>query len=173
MKKILLLLGLPVLLFSCKPSKKNMLLHTWHAVDLQNKQMDTILMQGQHFIDTIGQHTDAAANLATYGTNNLDSLKKQLQIQLDTVKTMQDAAVKNTVFEFRKDSVAILNFSGKVDSTKWYLDDEGNLMLDEMKEKGAGDKLKMQILALSDTMLQLQFVEGNSNSVVTFHPAVK
>lgn len=173
MKKTIILLAIPVLLFSCKRTTKDKLTGTWRATSLVNHQMDTVMMQSQQFIDTLGKSTDTVANTQLYGTSNIDSLRKSLQGQLDSIKKMQDAAVKGTVFEFRKDGTALLSFSGKKDSTKWSLEDDSTLVLDELKEKGAGDNVKMQILQLTDTALQLRFMENNSNSIVTFHPEGK
>ena len=53
------------------------------------------------------------------------------------------------------------------------LDDEGDLVLDELAEQGAGDKIKMQVEELNDTVLKLNFSEDNISSSVTFHPAEK
>ncbi len=150
-----------------------MLERTWRADVLNNPQMDEMMMNGQQFIDTVGTQTDAGANVILYGTSNIDSLKKGLQLQLDSVKVMQQSTVQQTVFTFRKDGVAILQFNGNTDSSKWYFDDQGAIILDEMKEKGAGDKIKMEIVSLSDTALKLNFQENETNSVVTFHPDTK
>ena len=66
-----------------------------------------------------------------------------------------------------------MNFSGQVDSTKWYFDDEGALILDEMKMKGAGSKLKMDVIQLEDNILKLRFTEDGLTSTVTFEPQKK
>jgi len=171
MKKLLLFL--PLILLSCKQDKKAMLERTWRAAALNNPQMNDIVMNGQTFIDTVGSHTNADANVDLYGTNNIDSLKKGLQLQLDSLKTDQLNTVQQTVFTFRKDGVAMISFNGNTDSSKWYLDDQGNIVLDELKEKGAGDIIKMRIESLTDTALLLNFEENGTNSVVTFHPDKK
>ncbi len=171
MKKIFILLFLGLL--SCSGSKKQMLERTWRASTLNNPQMDDIVMHSQMFIDTVGKSTGSSDNIDLYGTANMDSLKKELQLQLDSVKAIQQATVQQTVFTFRKDGVAILSFNGNTDSSKWYLDDKGDIVLDEMKEKGAGDIIKMKIESLTDTALLLNFEENGTNSVVTFHPDKK
>jgi hypothetical protein len=162
-----------ILAAACKQNKKNMLVGTWHAVDLQNPQMDLMLSEGQHFIDTVGSTTDAATNMDLYGTTNMDSFRKVARLKLDSVRDMQMQAVKGTMFQFRKDGIALLTFSGYPDSTKWYFDEEGKLVLDELQEKGAGANLKMDVEELSDTVLKLRFTENDLNSVVTFHPEKK
>lgn len=146
-----------------------MLIGSWHATQLINPQMDAMIKEGQDYIDTMGKNTDAATNRDLYGIENLDSMKHILQMQLDSIKRMQQDAVDQTRFQFRKDGVAVLTFTGSKDSTRWYFDDDGSLMLDELKEKGAGDKIRMQVLDLNDSILKLKFVDNGSNSTVIFH----
>lgn len=165
-----LLLLLPVILFACKHDKKDMLVRNWHAVKLDNPQMDEMITRQQLFIDTVGSNTPASANMELYGTANIDSLKQALLSQLDTFKTLQQQALDNTWFNFKKNGMAILTFNGATDSTKWYFDEDGALVLDEMQAQGAGDRLKMVVVKLNDTVLKLRFTESNVNSVVTFHP---
>ena len=170
MKKTLIFLSIPFLLFSCKNSKKNTLIGKWRAVKMVNPQMDIVMKQGQQFIDTVGKSTDTAANMELYGTSNIDSLRQALQVQKDSLLKMQDDAVKNTVFDFKKDGLAILSFGGKSDSSKWSIENDSVLVL---KNKEVANNIKMHIVELSDTALQLQFMEGNANSTVTFHPEGK
>jgi len=171
MKKIAYLLLLSGILFSCKHDKKEMLVKTWHGVKLENPQMDSFFTESQMYLDTVGKGHDDASNMALYGVTNMDSLRHVMQQQLDSAKEMQMSAVKNTIFNFRKDSVVILTFSGNVDSSKWYFDTDGSLVLDELSPKQpGGDKVKMEVLALSDTVLKLKFAENGSSSTVTFHP---
>jgi hypothetical protein len=178
MKKTITLLLLATCLFACKRKKEDIIINTWQAVSMQNPTMDTIIMQQQMFIDTVGKNTDAAANLESYGTSNMDSFKKEMQTQLDSFKIMQENAIKSTEFQFlkgdKKGGKAIINLGGgDVDSCKWYFDDEGALVLDEMKLKGAGDKIKMEIVTLNDTIMTLRLNEQGSKSTVTFKPKKK
>ncbi len=170
MRKIVFILVLPLALFSCKQNKRAVLSKTWHATELESKDMDSIMKQGQIFIDTVGKNTDAATNMNLYGTNNMDSLKHELQIQLDSVRVMQEGAVKSTVFEFRKDSVAILTFSGRTDSMKWHLDSDTGITLSPLGGIGSLEEVKMGIISLNDTAMKLRFMENGTSSVVTFHP---
>jgi len=169
-KTLLSILFLSMLCLSCKRDKKDLLVRNWNAVKLDNPQMDDMIKQQQFFIDTFGKTTDAVANIQLYGTSNLDSLKTLLQSQLDSFKVLQQLALKNTWFNFKKNGTAILTFNGATDSTKWSFDDEGTLILDELQGQSAGEKLKMQVVQLNDTALKLRFTENNVNSVVTFHP---
>jgi len=169
-KKLLLLFVFTLGLFACKRDKQAMLVRKWRAVSFENPQMDEFFKEGQQYIDTVGKSADAHTNEQLYGTSNMDSVRHILQNRLDSIKAMQQQNVLNTWFDFRKNGLAILNFSGSIDSTKWYFDDDGNLMLDEMKLKGSGDKIKMNIIELNDTLLRLKFVENQAMGTVTFHP---
>jgi len=177
MKKIALLILLSTTLFSCKRTKEEIIVKKWQAVNVENPAMDTIMMQQQMFIDTVGKHTDAATNKEMYGVDNLDSLRKELQMQLDSFKIMQEAAIQKTEFNFLKGGKALINFgAGDVDSCKWAFDEDGkSLIIDEIK-KGAGgpaDKIKMQIVELDDTMMKLRLNESGTKSTVIFKPSKK
>jgi len=170
MRRTLFLLLTTIVLFSCKTNKQKTLTGTWHAISLESKEMDSVLTQGQLFIDTVGKNTNAAADIQLYGTVNMDSLKHVLQSQLDSVKLMQAEAVKGTVFQFRKDSVAILTFSGKTDSMKWHLDTDTSITLSPLGGIGSIEEIRMEIIAVSDTAMRLRFRESGATSIVTFHP---
>jgi hypothetical protein len=169
-----ILLAIAVLSFTaCKKDKKDIIAKKWVATKLENPDMERTLKEQSHFIDTFGTNTDAAANMQLYGFTNIDSGRQVLRAQFEQYKQMQDAAVKNTWFDFRKDGVVRMNFSGQVDSANWYFDDEGVLILDEMKMKGTGSTIKMDIKELTDKTLKLKFNEDGLTSTVTFIPAEK
>lgn len=171
MKKVIAVLLLSTCFIACKRKKEDIILKHWQGVAFENPDMDSMIREQEHFIDTVGKSTDAVANKAAYGTDNIDSFKRDLQTQLDSFKVMQMAAVTGTEFDFRKGGKAIVNFgNGYIDSCKWYFDDEGALMLDELKMKGAGDKIKMDVIMLTDTMMKLRLNEEGSKSTVTFKP---
>lgn len=173
MKKLTLYFLLPALIFgaeACKKSKKDLLSKKWQATSLSSPQMDRVIAEQEHFIDTFGINTDPGMYDSLYGTRNIDSLRISLQSQLKDYKAMQEHALKNTWFDFRKDGTVVMNFSGQSDSTKWYFDDKNELILDEMKLKGTGEKIRMIVEKLEDTALILQFNEGGMSSSITFHP---
>lgn len=161
-------------LYSCKGNKdtREKLIGSWHAVRFSNPDMDTFYRKSQLYIDTVGKNNDAETNIRLYGVANVDSMRRILQAQYDTAKLMQMNAVLNTVFTFRKDSVVVLAFNGGLDSSKWWLD-KGAILLTDMTESGAGDKLKMDIIDLNDTVLVLKLKEDSSYTTVTFHPERK
>jgi len=165
----IILLLLAIVVFSCKKSKRDMIIGKWHAVKLENPDMDSFFIKSQAYIDTIGKGHDAATNMQLYGVANMDSMRQILQVQYDSAKLMQNNAVTNTTFNFRKDSVVILSFNGNVDSSKWYFDKAGALVLDKLNDYGP-DVIKMEIVTLADTVLKLRFIEDNATSTVTFHP---
>ncbi|MBA3827408.1 MAG: hypothetical protein H0X33_00575 [Taibaiella sp.] len=171
--KSYLLIVLLGLMASCQRDKREMLVQNWHAVALDNPQMNVLVAQQQQFIDTVGKGTDVATNLATYGTTNMDSFKKDLQIQLDSFKMLQQQTLTDTWFNFKKNGTAILTFNGVDNKSKWYFDDEGNLILDEIKEKSTSDHLKMNMIELNDTLLKLKFTQQGQESIVTFVPGKK
>jgi hypothetical protein len=171
MKKLLVCIALvPVLLSSCKRHKKDMIAGQWQAFHLENAQMDSEMMSGQHFIDTVGKNTDAATNLQVYGVANMDSMRHIMQQQMDSMKIAQEESIKNTIFNFRKDGMAVLTFSGRTDSAKWHYDEEGNAIILDIMQGQDDTKLNMDVATLSDTVLKLKFVENGSASTVTFHP---
>ncbi len=178
MKRIItVLLLLTVVLFACKTQTQNdykkTILGTWHAVRLENPDMDSFFNNSQHYIDTIGKNNDNATNLQLYGVTNMDSMRKVLQLQYDSAKNMQHDAVMHTVFNFRPDNVAILMFSGAVDSSKWSIDSTGKLVLTEMSPEGPAETMSMDILLLNDTVMKLKMMEDNTYSTVTFYPEKK
>lgn len=172
MKEITLFILLPVFIIcatSCN-DKKDKLAKKWQAVSIDNPEMDKVIKEQEIFIDTFGKNTDAKANQELYGVTNVDSFRESLKTQIADYKAMQEHSLKTTWFHFRKDGVVVMNFSGQVDSTKWYFDDKNELMLDEMQMKGVGEKIRMVVQQLTDTSLKLQFNEDDISSTITFHP---
>lgn len=173
MKKASWLLALPLLLVACKEKKEDIIAKKWAAASVENPQMDSMIREQQMFLDTFGKNSDAATNLAVYGITNIDSARESLRAQINDYKAMQEHGLTNTWFDFRKDGIVIMNFSGQVDSTKWYFNEDGELVLDEQKMKGAGSIVKMDVIQLTDTSLKLKFNENGMASTVLFHPDKK
>lgn len=171
MKKILLIAPLLLLLAACKEKKEDKIAKKWQAVGLENPQMEKMVAEQKQFLDTFGKSTSPKQNDSLYGTHNIDSMRESLGQQLQDFVDMQEHSVKNTWFDFRKDGTALMNFSGQTDSTKWYFDKSGALILDEAKLKGDGNAIKMDVVQLEDTVLKLRFTEDHMTSTVTFHPA--
>jgi hypothetical protein len=166
---IILLLFVICFFYSCNRDKKDVLIRNWHAVKLENPKLDDMIQQQLHFIDTVGT-TTANTNIQLYGTNNIDSLKKALKIELDSFIMLQKNAFDNTWFNFKKNGTASLTFNGVPDSVKWHFDNEGSLILEESESRGVGGRLSMEVVQLSDTVLKLRFVERDINSIITFQP---
>lgn len=174
MKKIIvLLLSSTVFFAACKRSDKEMIAKKWRAVKLESPDMDKKIHEQEMFLDTFGKNADEKTNEAIYGVKNIDSVRESLKAQLKDFKDMQEHSTKNTWFDFHPDGVVVMNFSGQLDSTNWYFDDEHALILDEMKLKGSGNKIKMVVKQLTDTSLKLEFNEEGMTSTVTFHPEKK
>ncbi len=186
MKKTGLSLVLLMLLFSCKQDTKKLLSGKWHvvafennlqkligkwnAVHLTNPGMDSTAKLNQIYIDTLGKNNNAATNIQLYGTANMDSLKALLQVQFDSARKMRDYGVKSTSFYFGENGLAILSFQGNIDSSAWYIDSLGFLILDDLNSATKGEKVRMEIVSVSDTAMQLKFRDNGEYSVVTFHP---
>lgn len=172
MKKITLSLCASILLLAaCESKKEDIIQQKWQAIVLDNPDLQKIIDEQSAFLDTVGSHTTPEQNEEIYGMRNIDSAKQSLRRELEDYKAMQQHAVENTWFDFQKDGKMLMNFSGKIDSASWYFDEEGNLMIDEMKLKGAGSKIKMKVLTLQSDTLKLKFEEENMRSTVTFRPA--
>ena len=145
-----------------------MLMGSWNGTKFENPDMDSFFINSQKYIDTIGNNGDPATNMELYGVTNIDSIRKILQAQHDSAKSMQMSAILNTTFNFSKDSMAFVSFDGKLDTSKWYMPGDGILIMEETKGEGKGTKTSMTILTLTDTELKLKFEQENSFSTVTF-----
>ncbi len=183
-KGLVCLLLLMLVMFSCKHDKRKMLIGNWHvvkfennlqmitgnwqAVKLENPEMDDFFRKSQLFIDTLGKANDAATNLRLYGSANMDSIRHALQVQYDSSLAIYSKPVTNTSFNFTDDGIAVLSFNGNVDTSTWYVDSSGALVLHDMNQANAGDHVKMEIISVSDSVLKLRFRENNSFSTVTF-----
>lgn len=148
-----------------------MLTRKWQEVSIDNPTMQSAIDEQERFIDTLGAHTSPEDNQHLYGIRDLDSLKRELSGQVNAYHIEQQRIIDSTWFLFRKDGIVLLNSDEGVDSASWYLDEDKNLILDEMKLKGTGSTITMQILELTDTSLRLSFTQDNATSTVRFRPA--
>ncbi len=153
---------------ACKQNKKDMLLGSWRGVKLENPGMDSFFRQSQNYIDTLGKNGNPVTNMELYGSTNVDSLRKGLQIEFDSSKKIQMKAVLNTIFNFRKDSIVAISFNGLPDTSKWYIDVAGALQMEEMTGQGKNTKTQMDIVELTSSELKLRFQEDSMYSTVTF-----
>lgn len=155
-------------IFSCK-SNKQKLIGKWHSARLENRDIDSFFVKSQQYIDTIGKNNDPATNLLVYGTTNVDSLRRLLQEQFDSAKSMQARSVTNTIFSFTKDSLLFISFNGNDDTCKWIV--EGNkINVEDLNKGGTGEKMTWDILEINDTALVLKIPQDSTFSKVTFHP---
>ncbi len=162
------LIILSTILFSCKHGAKEMILGSWQGTKLENADMDSFFMQSQNYIDTLGKNNSARTNWELYGVTNVDSLRHVLQLQHDSAKAMQMDAVKRTVFTFKKENVAIVAFNDGLDTSRWQLENDSLLVMEELTGNEKGTKTKMEIIALNEKELKLKFKQENSSSTVTF-----
>ena len=170
---------LPISLFclaalqSCKESREDQLVGEWQEVAVVNPQLEEAIIEQQVFSDTVGRTTTPEQNLALYGTADIEAMRAGLKVNLDSFRKSQFEAVQATRFDFKKGGLLYIHSMDGVDSSNWYLDDDGALIMDEAKLKGAGNKIRMEISELSDTLLKLQFTEQYLTSTAVFKPVKK
>ena len=145
-----------------------MIMGAWAGTKFENPEMDSFFINSQNYIDTIGKNGNPATNMELYGVTNMDSIRRIMQAQHDSAKSMQMNAVLHTTFDFRKDSMVFVTFDGRVDTSKWYMESENALILEETSGEGKGTKTKMDILTLTDNELKIKFQQENTYSTVTF-----
>lgn len=174
MNKSVLTILMMVLLAACTTQdKKKMLQGKWQAVALDNPAQDSVLAEQRAFLDTFGNSTTDEQNMEIYGFTNVDSARHEVKKVLDDYMSMQDEAIKNTRFDFRKDGTMITEFKGVVDSANWGINDEGMLEFEQMTSEGTPQKLSMEILYVTDTLLKLRMTENGMSSTVIFEPVDK
>src|SRR5690606_26119063 len=100
----------PILLFSCKPSKEEIITKKWQAIRLENPDFEKQIADSRVFFDTVGKSTDAATNEVLYGVSNMDSMRAILKMQLDSFLSMQDQTVKNTWLHFMNNGTVATAF---------------------------------------------------------------
>ena len=173
MKKIIVLISVTTLLYSCKQTKEEMLAKKWRGVSVSNPNLDSMVAEKEVFIDTFGRNTDAETNEKIYGFKNVDSMRESLKAEWKDVRDMQKHAVENTWFDFRKNGTVVMNFSGQTDSSKWAFTKDGGLELAQPKTQANAVSIKMDIVTLTDTVLKLRYNDKGGTSTVTFHPDSK
>ncbi|MBS1771921.1 MAG: hypothetical protein JST82_03615 [Bacteroidetes bacterium] len=171
MKKIVLFITASVVLLSCQPSQKDLLMKKWKGFSAENKQIDSMMRERENFLDTFGKNNDAATNLAMYGIANVDSVREINLALISESRKMQQHNVENTYLEITKDGLAIMSYSSEQrDSSKWRLD-KNMLHMHDIRDTSI--HIEMEILSLNDTMLKLKYQDNNGTSTVTFKPAAK
>lgn len=155
-------------------NKKNELTGKWQAVKLDNPQLDELAAMQMKFLDTFGTHTTPEENMKLYNFTNIDSARASLKKKMDEYFIEQEEVVRNTTFEFNDDGVAYLNFNGDVDTSSWRIDNAGKLVLENMKKQNT-DRVELEIVSLSDTLLKVLLLgkDKGVNSTVIFKPADK
>jgi hypothetical protein len=142
-------------------------------VKIENRDKDNFFRSSKQFIDTMGKGNDDSTNMAIYGVTNMDSLRRELQVQYDSAYAAQMGIDTQSVMTFKNDSTVIFGFPGKNETGKWHLDIKGKLVLDETNELGEVQSLVVDITEISESALKLTFIrdleEGlTDTSVVSF-----
>ncbi|HTN45108.1 MAG TPA: hypothetical protein VL098_02085 [Flavipsychrobacter sp.] len=171
MLKILLAICIPAIVFtsSCKPSKEKMLIGKWTATKMESPQLEQQIKDTKAFIDTVGTSTTPDQNFELYGVRNMDSLRDFMKQQLDATLDDQKKMIDKTWIEFMDKGVVATSFGAPVaDTISFYIEEDTVLVLDEMKMKGTGSKINMNIVNLDQQNLTLRFTENGYNSTVIF-----
>jgi hypothetical protein len=166
----LLLVSVFVLFASCKKSKEEQIIRKWRSVAVESPGLDEQLALYRAFLDTVGQSTTPEQNLELYQTTNIDSFKNVEKMKIEAVLAEQDTTIKNTFLDFHKDGTVTAAFGDAPETLYWYFDEEGNLALDETKTRGENNRIKMHLVKLEDTVLQLSYSQGDQTSTATFRP---
>ncbi len=167
------IIALSLLISSCDKSKRGMLVGAWKGVSMENPVDENFYKQNQHYLDTFGKGNSDIVNYNLYGVTNIDSLRKEMQAELDSTRALQMNGVKNSLFTFNKDSVAIMSFNGFIDTCKWLVNKDGALEIIEMAGKNKGERVTIDIMELTEKQLKLKFAQDSSFSTVTFQKSGK
>lgn len=172
MKKTVLVISASLMLFACgkEKSTKEKITGKWRGVSQENPQLEMMYKQGLVTLDTVGNSTTPEQNMKLYGTTDIAAFKVEQKRVMDSFMRSQESYTRSTTIDLRKNGIVYFNFNGDVDSANWDINEEGELIFDEMKLKGAGEKLTMLIEYVSDTGMKLKFNEQDFVGSVTFHP---
>jgi hypothetical protein len=140
----------------------------WYAQKFENKEMDAFFKESQAYIDTIGKNGNDATNMELYGATNMDSIRHVLQLQHDSAQTLQMKAVTNTSFNFYSDSLVVISFDGRMDTSKWRFVGEQKLEMEELTGSSKGSKTEIEVLQLTKSELKLKIEQEKTFSTVTF-----
>ena len=157
---------------ACKKDPAQKIVGAWQEVRVINPKMDEAIEQQRVFADTVGTSTDSIENFRIYGTTNIDSFKTQAKADLDSFLKNQYFAIRATIFEFKQDGTMYLHSLDGIDTAKWAIDDDGALILNQ-EGKTEGNKIRMELVEVSDTLLQLKYKEQYLESTAVFKPAKK
>ena len=156
---------------SCKEERSEQLIGLWQEVAVINPEIDNAIRSQEAFADTVGKSTDAKQNLSLYGTDDIEAMRVALRSNLDSFRQSQARSMSATRMEFRKDSMMYIHTMDGKDSSKWYLDEDGALIMDVAALKGGDNKIRMEVLHVSDTSLKLKYTENLISTTSVFKPA--
>lgn len=163
---MVLAVTLPVIFSSCG-GKKSLIAGSWQGAKVENDEMESFYSNSQKYIDTMGSSKDPRINWELYGVTNMDSMRKEMQLQLDSARAMQRRGLNNTYFVFNKDGKVYISFNGNIDTSKWSIVNDKELIFEEMSGKDRGTKTQMTILNLTENELKLKLTQDSAVSTVT------
>jgi hypothetical protein len=161
-----------VAVVGCKDLPEKQILGKWRSVRVENAGRDEFFRLSKALIDTIGVgHTDEE-NMAIYGLTNMDSVRMAMRAEYDSAYAAQVAIETNSVFHFKADSEVVFSFPGRNETGRWYIDDKGELVIEEINADDVVKKMAVAIRTLTANEMKLTFTEEtgmrSDTSVVTF-----
>lgn len=164
---------LALLFCACRDTAERKILGKWRSIKIEERNWDEFFRNSKAFIDTIGNGDSDDTKMALYSTTNMDSLRTYLRAEYDSAYTAFKAMETQNSLHFMKDSSVVVGFAGGNNLGKWYINDSGLLVMDEVNHVGETEHIFIAINRLNKDTLQLAYThesEGGSldTSVVTF-----
>lgn len=129
--------------------------------------MNKNIQDMQLYIDTVGNQ-----DIFLKKSINIDSLKKELQAQLNMAIEEQKVSQENSIMNFKNNGMVYsYNIQG-VDSAKYIVNEENEIEIDDRDLKGYGELIRMKIIKLSADSLLLRMVDYGDTTFVTMIPAL-
>jgi len=173
MRNLAILLIVCCYCLSCKENKTDKLIRKWQEVAIIDPDLDETMHEQQVMADTLGATTDSLQNIALYGTNNVDTFKAKMNASLDSFRKQRYQAIHATIFDFKKEGIIEIYTNKGLDTGKWYLDNEGYLIIENKKRKAADTLRRLNIAEVSDTLMKLEYKEKNLKMTTVFKPVKK
>lgn len=139
----------------------------WKSVTVLNSSMNKNIQGMRNYIDTVGNE-----DIFLKKSINVDSLKKELQAQLDLAIEEQKVSQENAIMDFKKNGMVYSYTIQGVDSAKYIVNEENEIEIDDRELKGYGELIRMKIIKISADTLQLRMVDYGDTTFVTMIPAL-
>jgi hypothetical protein len=176
-KNILFVAGCCLFFLASCQSSNDQIVRKWQVESVDNPSQDSMMNVQRKSIDTIS--TLDSAMIEYFQSTNLDSIKKEIQIDFDKSmaerKKQFEEYVKQITMEFRSDSIMLQTVMGNSDSAKWFLADSKTIVLSPLNPMpGAPDsKDTFFIDKSSSNELRLKIAKAGSISYINMKAATE